>query len=410
MNPFRLRRPWSWIAIGLIFCAVVVGVSSIWWLSRHAVAVHRLTRGVGDTVFYGANGRRWFRLDEQRHDVPLSAISIHLQQAVVAVEDRRFYYHPGVDPIGIARALVRDLREGRRVEGGSTLTQQLARTLFLSNARTFGRKAKEAALAVLIEAELSKQEILELYLNRVYLSAGVYGVETMAQHLFRKPASALTLSEAALIAGLVRAPSALSPWSNYEGALERSRRVLASMREQGVITGEQEVAARQGRSRIQAYRSARDTRGAWPKEFLRQQFRNEFGGDHPPDWKVYTTFQPSIQDAAERAVAAGIQRLNRPGLEAALVAIEPATGNLLAMVGGVDYAQSTFNRATRAKRQPGSAFKPLVYAAALSKGYSPVSPHSSRPFKTPPRLVIRSGPTPTTVESNGRFSNRIDAA
>jgi len=123
---------------------------SAWWLSRYAVAVHRLTRGVGDTVFYGADGKPWFRLDEQRHDVPLSEISPLLQRAVVAVEDHRFFYHPGIDPIGLARAVVRDVRSHGRVEGGSTLTQQLARTLFLSNVRTYGRKAKEAGIALLL--------------------------------------------------------------------------------------------------------------------------------------------------------------------------------------------------------------------------------------------------------------------
>src|SRR5262245_59819119 len=196
-------------------------------MSRYAVAIHRLTRGVGDTVFYGADGKPWFRLDEQRHDVSLSEISPVLQKAVIAVEDRRFYYHPGLDPVGIGRAVYRDIRYGGRMEGASTLTQQLARTLFLSNVRTFGRKVKEAAIALMIEAQLTKTQILELYLNRIYLSAGVYGVETMSEHLFRKPAGAVSLPEAALIAGLIRAPSALSPWSNYEGALERSHVVLA---------------------------------------------------------------------------------------------------------------------------------------------------------------------------------------
>src|SRR5262245_28339163 len=151
-------------------------------------------------MFYGADGKPWFRLDDQRHDVPLSAISPDLQRAIVAVEDHRFFRHPGIDPIGILRAAVRDIRHGGVVEGGSTLTQQLARTLFLSNVRTPGRKAKEAALALLIEAQLTKTQILELYLNRIYLSAGVYGVQAMSEHLYRKPASAVTLPEAALIA------------------------------------------------------------------------------------------------------------------------------------------------------------------------------------------------------------------
>ena len=343
------------------------------WLLRYAVIVHRLTRGVGDTVFYGADGQPWFRLDEQRHDVGLSAIAVDLQHAVVAIEDKRFYRHPGVDPIGIGRAVVEDVRRGSRAQGGSTLTQQLARTLFLSNVRTYGRKIKEAAIAVLVDAQLTKNQILELYLNRVYLSAGVYGVETMSEHLFRKPASALTLPESSLIAGLIRAPSTLSPWSNYDGAIARSRLVLAQMRDQGFITPQQETAARQARPRIQPYRQSGDTNAAWAKEYLRQQFRAEFGGDHPPDWQVHTSVMPAAQDAAEQAVAYGLDRLRRPGLEAALVAIDPATGDILAMVGGASYSRSTFNRATRSRRQPGSAFKPLVYAVALGQGYSPVS-------------------------------------
>ena len=355
--------------IALVCGGVLSGV----WLSRYAVAVHRLTRGIGDTVFYGADGQPWFRLDEQRHDVSLDEISPDLQHAVVAVEDRRFYHHPGIDPIGLGRAVVRDIRGGGRREGGSTLTQQLARTIFLSNVKTFGRKVKEGGIALLIEAQLSKKQILEFYLNRVYLSAGVYGVETMSEHLFRKAASAVTLPEAAFIAGLIRAPSALSPWSNYDGALERSHLVLSQMRAQGLITAAQDEAARRVRPRIQLYRQPTDVRAGFAKEFLRQQFRNEFGGDNPPDWQVHTAFLPAVQDAAERAVATGLDRLHRPGLEAALVAIDPATGDILAMVGGANYARSTYNRAVRSRRQPGSAFKPLVYAAALANGYSPVS-------------------------------------
>jgi 1A family penicillin-binding protein len=373
LNLVRPRGWAGWIGLALATMVVCAAAVTAVWLSRYAVAVHRLTRGIGDTVFYGADGQQWFRLDEQRHDVSLAEISPDLQHAVVAVEDRRFYLHPGIDPIGVTRAVVRDLRGGGRVEGGSTLTQQLARTLFLSNVKTFGRKIKEGGIALLIEAQLSKRQILEFYLNRIYLSGGVYGVETMSQHLFRKPASAITLAEAAFIAGLIRAPSALSPWSNYEGALERSHVVLSQMRAQGLITPAQDDAARRVRPKIQPYRQPNDARAGFAKEFLRQQFRNEFGGDNPPDWQVHTSFLPAVQDAAERSVTAGLERLRRPGLEAALVAIDPATGDILAMVGGANYARSTFNRAVRSKRQPGSAFKPIVYAAALAKGFSPVS-------------------------------------
>jgi 1A family penicillin-binding protein len=366
----RFRRG---LILTFVVLFAIVGIGVGWEMSRYAVAVRRLHRGVGDTTFLSADGKPWFRLDEQRHDVPLAEISPNLQRAVVAVEDRRFFLHPGIDPIGVVRAVVRDVRSGERAEGASTLTQQLARTLFLSNSRTYARKGKEASIALLMELELSKAQILELYLNRVYLSAGVYGVQTMSEHLFRKPASAVTLPEAALIAGLIRAPSTLSPWSNYDGALERSHVVLSLMREQKFITPEQEAAARNVRPAIQPYRQSREGASGWAKDYLRQQYRNQFGGDSPPDWTILTTFERPIQTAAEQAVAAGLRRLNKPGLEAALVAIDPLNGNILAMVGGADYARSTFNRATRSRRQPGSAFKPIVYAAALSRGYSPVS-------------------------------------
>ena len=201
----------------------------------------------------------------------------------------------------------------------------------------------------------------------------MYGVQTMSEHLFRKSARALTLPEAAIIAGLIRAPSALSPWSNYEGAIERSHTVLGAMRREGFITADQEAAAARVRPAIQPYKQPGNARAAWAKELLRQQFREQFGGDHPPDWQVHTSFITEVQDAAEQAVAAGLARLNRPGLQAALVALDPSNGNVLAMVGGSDYAKSTYNRATRSRRQPGSAFKPIVYAAALAHGYSPVS-------------------------------------
>jgi penicillin-binding protein 1A len=359
---------------GALFAVLVVVVAvSVVWLMRQGYAVHRLTRGVGDTWFLDANGRRWFRMDEHRRDVPLTEIPSHLQQAFIAVEDHRFYTHPGVDPIALGRAAFRNVRESGRPEGGSTLTQQLARTLFLSNQKSYGRKIREAALAVMIDAQLTKNQVLELYLNRIYLSAGVYGVETMSRHLFGRPAKDLNLAECALIAGLARAPSTLSPWSNLEGAIARSHVVLARMREEKFISESDEREARRTSIRIQPYPGSRDPRAGYAKEFLRQAFRERFGGDHPPDWEVRTTFVPALQEAAEQAVRAGLARFNDSDLQAALTAIDPKTGNILALVGGRDFAQSQFNRAARSRRQPGSAFKPLLFAAALEKGYSPVS-------------------------------------
>jgi penicillin-binding protein 1A len=369
----RMRGPWDRAALILLVLVIAVWLVVFGWTVRYSVAVNRLAGGVGDVVFYGADGRPWFRLDDRRRDVPLAQISPYLQQAVVATEDRRFWWHPGIDPLGLARAIMVDLRRGDTVEGGSTITQQLARTLFLSNVRTVGRKGKEAVIAAMLETRLTKPQILELYLNRVYLSGGLYGVEAMSLALFGKHASNVTLAEAALIAGLVQAPSALSPWSNLDGAIQRSDTVLRRMESGGFITAEQAAAARRQRFRIRPYPALVEARHGYAKAYLRQQFRNRFGGDRPADWEVHTTLVPAMQDAAEQAVSSGLRRLGIRDLQAALVAIDPDTGHVLAIVGGRDFATTTYNRAVRSRRQPGSAFKPFVYAAALEHGYSPVS-------------------------------------
>ena len=321
-------------------------------------------------MFYGADGQPWFRLDEQRHDVPLDEIAADLQHAVVAVEDRRFYHHPGIDPIGLGRAVVRDVRGGgarRRRQHADAAAG--AHAVPLERRRPSAARSKKAGIALLIEAQLSKKQILELYLNRVYLSAGVYGVETMSEHLFRKPASAVTLPEAALIAGLIRAPSALSPWSNYDGALERSHIVLALMRAQGFITAAQEAAARASRPRIQPYRQPSDARAGWAKDYpaaaVPQRVRR----------------RPSARLAGAHRVPAGgagrrRARRRRPACDRLASArprggagrdrsARPATSSRWSAA--ANYARSTFNRAMRSRRQPGSAFKPLVYAAALAQ-------------------------------------------
>jgi 1A family penicillin-binding protein len=402
----------------LFIVIVMASVAGVAWLMRQTYVVYKLRRGVGDTWFLAANGERWFRLDEHRRDVPLAEIPQDLRDAFVAVEDHRFYTHLGVDPIALGRAVVRNVSTGS-AQGGSTLTQQLARTLFLSNQKTYGRKLREAILALNIDAQLTKDQILELYLNRIYLSAGVYGVETMSRHLFGRPAKQLSLAESALIAGLARAPSTLSPWSNLDGAVERSHVVLMRMREEGFISEEEERAAKRARIRVRPYPGASDPRAGYAKEYLRQQFRDRFGGDHPPDWEVHTTFVPALQEAAERAVSEGLRRFSNGGLQAALVAVDPQTGDILAMVGGRDFRQSQFNRAVRSRRQPGSAFKPFLYAAALDAGYSPVSVLSGlrdiRPQgpeewaprnssgETPDALTIREA----VLESNNRAASLL---
>ncbi len=372
--PDLWRPAWRrWLLAGIGGTVLVLLAVTVVWTVRHGWAIFKLNRGVGDTVFYDAAGRAWFRLDEQRQDVPLDRISTYMKDAVIAIEDHRYYLHPGIDPIALGRAVFYNIRSDDRSQGGSTITQQLARTLFLSNVRTYGRKGKEAGLSMMLELFLSKREILELYLNRVYLSAGIYGVETMSQRLFRKPASDLDLAEAALMAGIIRAPASYSPWDHPDAARRRSWVVLQRMREERKITPEQERAARAAPLRIHPHPRITNARHGYAKDYLRQQFRNIYGGDNPPDWKVHTTFVPEVQDAAEAAVRDGLRRIGIRDLQAVLVAMEPATGNILAMVGGADYATTPFNRAVRSRRQPGSAFKPFVYAAALERGLSPVS-------------------------------------
>jgi 1A family penicillin-binding protein len=389
------------------------------WFAKQSYSVYRLHRGVGDTWFNTADGERWFRLDEQRRDVPIADISLHLQHAFVAVEDHRFFMHPGVDPIAFGRAVFQNVRSRGMAQGGSTLTQQLARTLFLSNRKSYGRKAKEALIAFAIEGQLSKKEILELYLNRIFLGSGIYGVEAMSQRVFGKPAKSLTLAESALIAGLARAPAALSPWWNMDGARARSHVVLSRMRAEKFITDQEYIAAKQAPLRVIPYVGESASRHGYAKAYLRQRFRDEFGGDHPPDWSVQTTFVSELQDAAEAAVEKGLNRTGKPSLQAALVAIDPRTGDILALVGGRDYQKSAFNRASRSRRQPGSAFKPFVYAAALERGMSPVSTLSGLnqiapqgPEEWTPRNVHEGAPDELTLraallESNNRAATML---
>jgi 1A family penicillin-binding protein len=394
-----IRRRDLIIIVSVLTALLTISIVGTVWVARSAWAVNGLTRGVGDTVFYAADGRPWFTMDEHRRDVSLDQISVHFRNAVIAVEDHRFRRHLGIDPVGLGRAIVTNVKAFGYEEGGSTITQQLARTLFLSNSRTMFRKGQEATLALMLEQRLSKDQILELYLNRVYLGAGIYGVDKMAQQLFGKSARELTLAESALIAGLIQRPSGLSPWSNMKGARDRSHVVLMRMREEGFITAEEEAAARRARLEIEPHPRTVRVEAGYAKEFLRNQFRQVFEGDHPPDWKVHTSFLPSVQAEAERAVRLGLARLGRRDLQAALVAIRPENGEVVALVGGRDFNASSFDRSTRSRRQPGSAFKPFVYAAALERGFTPVSKLAQ------PTQIPVTGKGDWTPRNSGRTSD-----
>jgi len=312
-------------------------------------------------------------------EMPLSALPKYLPQAFVAIEDRRFYYHFGIDPIGITRAILVNLSRGRLREGGSTLSQQLAKNLFLTQDRTLERKLQEVILAVWLELKFSKAQILELYLNRVYFGSGAYGVEAAAQRYFGKSARAVTLSEAAMLAGLVRSPSRLAPTRNPELAQQRSLVVLTAMEEAGYITPEMLKIAQSRPPKIASNRIAGSSGyiADWVMDAL-----NDYVGQFDIDITVQTTIDVTLQAAAERALA---EELSKNGekygvTQGAIVAMDP-NGAVRALVGGVNYNDSQFNRAVSAKRQPGSAFKPFVYLAALERGMTPDTVRDDAPLQ-----------------------------
>jgi penicillin-binding protein 1A len=347
------------------------------------------------TTLYDIYNRPVFTIfREYRIEIPLAQVSPHLRKAIVAVEDQRFENHQGFDFIRILGAAWADVRQGRAAQGGSTLTQQLARQTFLTREKRLWRKLQEIALALRIEGMYSKEEILELYLNRIYFGDGLYGAEAASRGYFGKSASELELSEAALLAGLVTAPSANAPTVNLQRALIRRSVVLKAMYDQEIITKEAYDRASKEKVALRDVLRREEPHGQYFKEEVRQQLVKQFGWERLSEGglKVYTTIDPAMQTAAESNVASSLAQIEarrarrlqnrKPAkgtpvesdpLEAALVALDPATGEVRAMVGGRDFKASRFNRATQALRQPGSAFKPFVYAAALEAGYSPSS-------------------------------------
>ena len=315
---------------------------------------------------------------ENRTPVSLAHIPPHVRHAFLAVEDPRFYSHSGIDLIGVMRALFANLRAGKVVQGGSTITQQLTKMLFLEPEKTLTRKVKEAVLSLQIERRYSKDEILNLYLNQVYLGSSAYGVEAAANTYFGKGADRLTLSEAAMLAGMPQAPTRYSPFLNPDRARTRRHHSLERMYDEGYITKEDMEAADKDPLVTRPTRFV-SAKAPYFVEYVRQALEEKYGSTtlYRGGLNVYTTLNMKMQEDAEEALAKRLEELtkrhHREGKEVqgAVLAIEPATGQIKAMVGGTDYAKSQFNRATQAHRQPGSAFKPIVYAAAIEKGHSP---------------------------------------
>lgn len=302
-------------------------------------------------------------------NVPFSELPPYVGKAFVAIEDHRFYSHFGIDPAGLARAVVKNFTARRMEQGGSTLTQQLAKNIFLTQERTLSRKVQEALLSLWLERNYTKDQILELYMNRVYFGAGAYGIEAASQKFFAKSARALSLGEAAVLAGLVQSPSRLAPNRNPEGAAERAALVLGRMVENGFVTKDMAKLAKTNTA--EARRRSRPGSGNYAADWI-MDVLDDYIGAVENDIVVKTTIDPKVQAMAERAVATIFEprRLKQNVEQVALVAMSP-DGAVRAMLGGRDYAQSQFNRAVAAKRQPGSSFKPFVYLAALEKGLTP---------------------------------------
>jgi len=383
--------------IGLLSLASFTLFGWIVWFSYGLTAGlpdRQALRGLGDmaqaTTIYDAADHAVFTVfKEQRLEVPLDRISPNLIKAVVSVEDQRFYEHRGVDGIRVAAAALKNIQAGRRAEGGSTITQQLARQSFLTRDKTIRRKIREIILATYLERMYSKQELLEVYLNKVYLGDGLYGVEAAARGYFGKSAHDLDVAESALLAGLIQSPSTYAPTVNLDRAIARRNVVLQTMVSSGAIEAKQAEAARKATVTLKNSIEIKEASGLYFKEQVRRDLVDKFGWQrvYQGGLRVYTTLDPALQLTAEALVEKGLADIEKrrgyphpkraPGsgdyLQGALVAMDPATGAVRAMVGGRDFNESHFNRAVQARRQAGSAFKPFVYAAALEAGYTPAS-------------------------------------
>ncbi|WP_341631435.1 transglycosylase domain-containing protein [Sphingomonas agri] len=347
-------------------------------------------------VSLGPSFGQWLTYDQ---------IPAEMRAAMISTEDRRYRSHIGVDPIGIGRAIASALAKGHRVSATSTITQQLARNIFLTNNRSFGRKIKEAILALALERKFSKDQILELYLNRVYFGGGAYGIDAASRKFFGHGADHLSLGEAAIIAGLVKAPSNYSPTADIEAARSRSGVVLQTMVKNGFITPD--TAAQVDPASVRIQQTVNQNSVRYFTDWALPQLDTLIDQTKDPI-DVWTTLDPAMQVAADRAV-----RANAPdGAQGALVAID-RDGAVRAMVGGKDYVSSIYNRATQAQRQPGSAFKLFVYLAALESGMKPTDTIVDEPVTIDgwsPRNAERENLGPVTLrEAFSRSLNTVSA-
>jgi len=336
------------------------------------------------TKIYDGEGRLVTELfSEQRTKISLDTVPAHLEKAVIAIEDNNFYHHFGIQVSGILRSLMVNVLHRGYQQGGSTITQQLARNMFLTRRKTIERKIKEIILALQIERMYTKREILEMYLNQIYFGNGAYGVESASRAYFGKHVQDLELAECALLAGLPRAPNTYNPYRNQDRALMRRNLVIAQMQRLGYITSDE---AGQAKAEPLKLSSIEVSQAPYFVEYVRRQLEDRYGSNaiYKGGLKVYTTLDLAVQEAAQDSMNEGLAEAEKlitphqpalPGripepLQCALVVLDPATGEIKAMIGGRNFAESKFNRAVQAQRQPGSSFKPFIYAAAFSKGFT----------------------------------------
>jgi penicillin-binding protein 1A len=371
----------KWIFTLGIWGVVIVGIITAFFaydLPSTDKALE-VTRRPAVTLLAGDGSKMADIGDFQGAVVHVKDLPKHLPEAVIATEDRRFYSHSGIDIIGITRAMVRNIRAGRIVQGGSTISQQAAKNLFLTPERTFKRKYQELLLAFWLEQKFTKDQILTIYLNRVYLGSGTYGVDGAARKYFGVSARKLSLFQSAIIAGLLKAPSRLNPRNNIKAAVARGKVVLSNMVAAGYLTKAR--AARAAKSKLYYAQNQRAQRvGRYFVDWISEQVRG-FIGPQARDVIVKTTMNAKLQARSEKHVerylSANAKKYNVH--QGAVVVMSPS-GAVLAMVGGRNYRKSQFNRATQAKRQPGSVFKPIVYLAALEAGLTPRSKFIDSPL------------------------------
>ncbi len=334
------------------------------------------------TEILDRNGKRIAYIFKKRHRLyaTYNEIPVYIVEGVIAMEDTKFFEHNGINPDAIARAVLKDIKARKFVEGGSTITQQLIKNMFLTRKKTLSRKLKEIILALKLEKKLSKEQILERYLNEIAYGNNYLGVKTAAEGYFRKDLSQLSLKESAMLVGIPNAPSYYNPLRHYERTLKRANLILARLRKLGWITKNEYEEAKKERPKVYKTSLTQNIAPYIVDELVRR-FKKKFPDLKTGGYKIYTTIDLDKQNMAKKVLKQGWKNIlkttgedkNSTDLNGAFVAVDNATGDILALVGGVDYKKSKFNRATMTKRQPGSAFKPFVYQTALDLGYNPAT-------------------------------------